>query len=399
MISVAEARAAIRESLGDFGIEAVALAASRGRVLRQAVVAERDQPPYDRVTMDGVALRHAALGAGRRSYRIAGTQQAGDPPLALAADDQCIEVMTGAVLPAASDCVVPVERLQKAAGSVTVEAGYEAAARQFVHDRGSDHVAGATLLDAGRRITPIDIALLASAGLATVDVARLPAVCVISTGNELVPPGRPIAAHQVRLSNAPALVAMLEARGFTDSSERHLPDDPDTLRREIGAALAGSDVLVLSGGVSMGQADFVPRILDELGVGKVFHRISQRPGKPMWFGLGPGGEAVFALPGNPVSALTCCRHYVLPALDEASGAPAERTVPAELAEDYRFAPPLTCFLPVRAAVDETGRLRATPVPTNTSGDFTSLAATDGYLVLERDCEHFAAGSVQPLCYW
>jgi molybdopterin molybdotransferase len=192
---------------------------------------------------------------------------------------------------------------------------------------------------------------------------------------------------------------MLARQGFDDCRDEHLPDDPGTLRRRIAAHLACADVLLLSGGVSMGKADFVPRVLAELGVDVVFHKISQRPGKPMWFGIGPDGEAVFALPGNPVSTLVCCRQYVLPALFAASGRTARAGEWAILTEDVTFRPDLTCFLPVRASSDVDGVVRAQPVPTNTSGDFTALAGTDGYVELAREQRFFPRGAPVPLHRW
>lgn len=399
MLSVGEARHAIREALSPLPEETVTLAEARGRVLRQPVAAERDQPPYDRVTMDGIAVRHAVLAGGTRRFRIAGTQYAGEPARELGHDGDCIEVMTGAVLPAGSDCIIPVERLQKGDSHLVVDADYGAEVGQFVHRRGSDHRAGHTLLAAGRRISALDIALLASAGLPEVRVARLPRVRVLSTGNELVPAGAAIEPHQVRLSNGPALVAMLDGQGFTDSRHTHLADEPDTMRRVIADLLDECDVLLLSGGVSMGKADFVPQVLDEIGVRRVFHKIAQRPGKPMWFGIGPRGQAVFALPGNPVSALTCCRHYVLPALHEASGGEPGEPLRVALGADFDFRPALTCLLPVTLGDDADGRRIATPVLTNTSGDFTALARSDGYLELPAGQSHFDAGSTWPLFRW
>ena len=192
---------------------------------------------------------------------------------------------------------------------------------------------------------------------------------------------------------------MLTAEGFGDCHDLHLPDEPVLLRERLGTLLDEADVLVLSGGVSMGKADFVPQVLQELGVELVFHKISQRPGKPMWFGIGPRGQAVFALPGNPVSTLVCCRQYVLPALLLASGRSPARPAAAALTGDFSFSPKLTCFLPVRVSVDEDGRLAATPVPTNTSGDFAALSGTDGYVELALEQDEFAAGTVVPLHRW
>ena len=159
----------------------------------------------------------------------------------------------------------------------------------------------------------------------------------------------PIEDHEIRLSNGPAMAAMLAQNGFDRTVPDHLPDRPEELERRIGQHLAEADVLILSGGVSMGKADFVPEVLSRLGVEKIFHRVRQRPGKPMWFGKGPEGQAVFALPGNPVSALVCCRQYVLPALLAASGRnpSSHNTLSVTLADDVVFMPALTCFLPVR----------------------------------------------------
>ncbi len=309
-----------------------------------------------------------------------------------------IEIMTGAVLPRNSDCVIPVERISIEDGIATVEAGYAAERLQFVHPQGSDYAAGHEVLGPGRVITPVDVAIIASCGMQNVQVSRQPVVRVVSTGNELVPAGKPVEPHQVRLSNGPALVAMLSEQGFDRASDEHLVDEPALLRKRLSEILDESTVLILSGGVSMGQADYVPQVLEELGVKLVFHKISQRPGKPMWFGMGPAGQAVFALPGNPVSSLVCCRHYVLPALFQASG---RRRPPAEsavLAEDLTFKPKLTCFMPVRLKSDD-GLLLAIPVPTNTSGDFASLSGTDGYVELALEQDEFPEGSTVPLHRW
>jgi molybdopterin molybdotransferase len=255
------------------------------------------------------------------------------------------------------------------------------------------------VLAPGSVLTPADIAIVASCGLQSVSVSRRPVVRIISTGNELVPPGRPVAPHQVRLSNAPALIAMLEQQGFEDCRHEHLLDEPESLRARVGQHLREAEVLILSGGVSMGKADFVPQVLAELGVKTVFHKISQRPGKPMWFGMGPGQQAVFALPGNPVSTLVCCRQYVLPALLEASGRVGRKAEWAVLTEDVTFKPDLTFFMPVKLQSDVDGTLRARPVPTNTSGDFTALGGTDGYVELARERSYFARGSPVPLHRW
>ncbi|MGI9263885.1 MAG: molybdopterin-binding protein, partial [Gammaproteobacteria bacterium] len=205
--------------------------------------------------------------------------------------------------------------------------------------------------------------------------------------------------HQVRMSNGPAVIAMLAQHGYTDCAHDHIADDLDELTARLSRHLAEADVLILSGGVSMGKADFVPQVLTELGVKVVFHKISQRPGLPMWFGVAAENKLVFALPGNPVSTLVCCRQYVIPALRQASGRLAAAVEYAAITESVTFEPKLTNFLPVVLGHPHSGILEATPVRTNTSGDFTALGGTDGYIELARDTTEFDQGRALPLHRW
>ena len=398
MITTAEARKAILAAMPGFESDSVATASAAGRILRQTVVAERDQPPFDRVMMDGIAIAFDDIARGRRTFNVQATQAAGDKQLALVRP-ACIEIMTGAALPVGADCIVPVERTSLADGQAVIESDYAAEQHQFIHAQGSDHGKGAELLTAGTRITPMDIAIINSCGLTEVEVSRVPTVRVISTGNELVPAGEAIEAHQVRLSNGPAVIAMLAEHGYTDCEHDHLVDEPELLKKRIGEHLDAADVLVLSGGVSMGKADFIPEVLSDLGVEVVFHKISQRPGKPMWFGMGPSGQAVFALPGNPVSTLVCCRQYVVPALDHASGRRPSQPEFASLAQDVTFKPRLTNFLPVRLISNTGGQVLAMPAPTNTSGDFAALSGTDGYVELPLEETNFPAATAAILHRW
>jgi molybdopterin molybdotransferase len=398
VLTTAEALEAVLAAMPEFPAETVDVANLTGRVLRQSIVAERDQPPFDRVMMDGIAIAYADYAGGARSFPIQASQAAGDPALTLEAG-KAIEIMTGASLPGNADCIVPVERVRAAGGTATLEDRYEARQRQFIHPRASDHAAGAELLRPGKHISPMDIAVIVSCGLTAADVSCAPVIRVISTGNELVPPGEPIQPHQIRMSNGPAIRAMLSRHGYHNCAHDHIADEPELLRERISAHLDASNVLVLSGGVSMGKADYVPAVLGDLGVEVVFHKVSQRPGKPMWFGTGPGGQAVFALPGNPVSALVCCRQYVIPALDKASAAVPVPPEFASLASEVTFMPDLTCFQPVKLASSAAGQVLAIPVKTNTSGDFTALSSTDGYAELAQEQSQFPAGSSVRLYRW
>ncbi|HXO15835.1 MAG TPA: molybdopterin molybdotransferase MoeA [Steroidobacteraceae bacterium] len=399
MLTPAEADLLIGQHLQCLPIESLPLAQCAGTVLRENIYAERDQPPFDRVAMDGVALDSQTVGAATRSFRVQATQAAGDPPLTLAAPGDCIEVMTGAVLPVGCDCVIPVEELSVARGQVALAPGARVEPWQHVHRRGSDTRQGTLLLSSGVRLRAPEIAIAASAGMARIRVSSQPMLAVISTGNELVEPGEPVLAHQVRRSNAYAIVSALRERGFQRVADDHIQDDSQELRERLRFHLETHDVLVLSGGVSVGRFDLVPKVLEELGVRAIFHKVAQRPGKPLWFGVAPSGAAVFGLPGNPVSTLVCLIRYVLPALCGSLGQdppPAERIA---LAAPVTVTPPLAHFLPVRFEQDDWGRTWAVPAPTNGSGDFTALAGTGGFVELPPGPNTYPKGFVTRVYRW
>lgn len=398
MLSTTEAIEAVLAATTASTTETVAADESTGRVLRQIIRAERDQPPFDRVTMDGIAFAWADYESGQRNFPVQGMQAAGDEVMTLR-DGQCIEIMTGAALPENANCIVPVERIAVVDGIAEIEPEYVVKKDRYIHPRGSDYAKGAHLLTPGKCVSPLDIAVIASCGETQVDVAKDPVIRVISTGNELVAAGRSIKAHQIRMSNGPALVSLLASHGYDHCEHDHIVDDIDALRERLAKHLGEAEVLVLSGGVSMGKADYVPAVLADLGVEVNFHKISQRPGKPMWFGVGPDGQLVFALPGNPVSALVCCRQYVIPALRKAAGMTETAPVFAALASNVSFKPALTCFQPVKLISGAAGQTLAIPVKTNTSGDFAALSATDGYVELPKDQTNFPAGTAVFLHRW
>jgi molybdopterin molybdotransferase len=399
LLTPAEAERLIGQSLASLPIESLPLAQCAGAVLRENIYAERDQPPFDRVAMDGIALDSRALAGGLRTFRIQGMQPAGEPPQSLQVASACIEVMTGAVLPIGCDAVVPVEQISVDGGDAKLAPELRAAAWQNIHRRASDARQGALLLNVGVRLTAPEIAIAASAGMGRIRVASQPAVAVISTGNELIEPGEPILAHQVRRSNAYAIVAALKRHGFQRVADDHVRDDLQELNERLKFHLDTHDVLVLSGGVSMGRLDLVPRALTDLGVRSVFHKVAQRPGLPLWFGVAASGAAVFALPGNPVSTLVCVARYVLPALFAAMGETPQAPQKIALSAPVTVKQPLALFMPVRIETDEWGRAWATPCPTNGSGDFTSLAGTDGFVELPPGPNTYPKGFVSRLHRW
>lgn len=374
LISVDDATLAIHAALKPAPHEHIALHDAVGRVLAQPVLAEGPQPPFDRVMMDGIAVRWQPVMPP--VLAVAGAQMAGSDGAVLEATDSCIEVSTGAVLPQGCDCVVPVEQTRRSTEGYTLLESASPVAGQFIHRRGTDCAAGSVVLEPGVRIGAAQMALLAANGVASVEVAKLPRIAIVATGDELVAVDAPLPPGRIRRSNDLALMAALQGAGLGRASLHHIQDDPQQLSTELGELLQANDVLVLSGGVSMGQRDYLPDTLEALGVRCVFHGVAQRPGKPMWFGVGPAGQPVFALPGNPVSSLVCLLRYVRPALLGNLGLIAAEPEQVRLASALpAFA--LTQFIPVRLRRDAAGACLALPVGSRNSGDFTALAGTDG----------------------
>jgi len=398
MLTPAQAEEQIARHLPCLPIESLPVSHCAGAVLRENVYAERDQPPFDRVAMDGIAVA-SAQAAPRRALRVQGTQAAGDPPLTLQSPLHCIEIMTGAMLPAGCDAVVPVERIDIASGEARLEEGLVVQPGMNVHHRGSDLKQGALILSAGLRLEAPQVAAAAGAGMARLRVSQQPAFMVVSTGNELVEPGEPIEAWQLRRSNAYGIVTALRRRGFGRVADDHLPDDAAALQERISQHLQSYNVLILSGGVSMGKFDLVPEALAACGVRQVFHKVAQRPGKPFWFGVTPSGGAVFALPGNPVSTLVCLARYVIPAIDRAMGLAEPQSVRIALGEAVTFNAPLAGFLPVATETDEWARPWARPVAHNGSGDFSALAGTCGFVELPPGPNTYPKGFVTKLYRW
>lgn len=377
--------------------EEVGLRAAAGRVLATDACTDLDQPPFDRVAMDGIAIRTAAWQAGLREFRIAHTQGAGSPPRPLERDADCIEIMTGASLPPGADAVVPVERLHVEGAIARVDADATVLAGANVHRRGSDRVAGDRVVQAGLRLRAPEVALLAAAGVTAVTVRARPRIVVVSTGDELVEPDVVPLPWQVRRSNAYGIVGALAQRGYARVRDLHLRDDPEALASRLGEELDDSDVLVLSGGVSAGRFDHVPDALARIGVPRRFHKVAQRPGRPLWFGVGPRGQLVFGLPGNPVSTLVCLVRYVLPALGRLEGAAPVAPPVVRLSAAVARHPELTLFLPADLSSDAQGLL-AVPRLTQGSGDFPSLAHTAGFVELDNG-QSAGPDAAVPFYHW
>ena len=393
MITVTEASSIIQANLFSLAETEVDLMQAIGRVLREPIYADRDFPPYHRVTMDGIAIQFSAFRDGHDTYLIEDVQLAGDAPKTLQNSTNCLEVMTGSVLPVGTDTVIRYEDVliteqagKRYARIITAPAGIW----QNVHLQGSDRKAADLLIPAGRIISPAEVAVMAAVGKRTVKVAQTPRVAIIATGDELVGISDTPLPHQIRQSNGYMLQAALLQSGV--KAERfHLHDDKTSLLQEVENILRRYDVLLLSGGVSKGKADFIPDVLATLGVQKLLHEVAQRPGKPFWFGRLANGPVIFALPGNPVSTFLCYYKYVQPWLRAGLGAGPALLPQINLAADVTFKPNLTYFMPVKLAVNTRYEYVGQPLTTSGSGDFAGLLEADGFLELPQGKSFFAAG--------
>lgn len=309
----------------------------------------------------------------------------------LADTSDCIEVMTGTALPENADTVVPYEDL-KIEDGIAYHVSGSITPRQNIHRQGSDALKDEHLLSPGLILSAAEIALLASVGKNNVRVLSFPSTAIVSSGDEIVSVETIPAAHQVRRSNAIAIQAAMRIMGWAGTIF-HLPDLKEQMTIMMREIASQFDVIILSGGVSKGKFDFVPAVMEEIGVAKIFHRVNQRPGKPFWFGASSRGHIVFALPGNPVSTYLCFYRYIKPWMLKSMGV-ANTQAKAVLAEDFRAPQGLTYFLQVNV-INEEGKLMAYPDPGGGSGDFANLKRVSGFLELPEDRSLFSKGEVLP----
>jgi molybdopterin molybdotransferase len=391
MITVEEAEKLILAQAADYGAEIVPFENALGRILAEDIKADRDLPPFNRVTMDGIAVKFEAIENGISTFRIKGTQAAGEEPVMIEEPNECVEIMTGAILPPSADTVVRYEDLELRAGLATLVTS-EIKRDQNIHYKGRDKKQNDVVAASGQVITPALISLMASVGEVEVRVKRLPRVIIISSGNELVKVHETPSAYQIRQSNGYTIQAILKQHNL-DADLLHVPDNPAIIKKQLKNCLQNYDVLLLSGGVSMGKFDYIPKALEELEVEKLFHKVQQRPGKPFWFGKDANGALVFAFPGNPVATFMCVYRYFLPWLQTSFGLGEVKPVYAVLNNRYYFQPPLKCFLQVKLHYNEYCQLMATPVEGNGSGDFANLADADAFMELPPERGEFKRGEV------
>lgn len=372
MISVSEALDAIFGLLAPLPAETVDLRHARGRVLAQPATARRDQPPFDAAQMDGYALRDADLATGRL-LRVVGTAAAGHGFAGAIGPGEATRIFTGAPLPVGADRVVMQEDTGRNGDLLTVAANAESG--PFIRRRGLDFATGSAL-PAGRCLRPSDIALLAAMNVPQVVVHRRPVVAILSTGDELVAPGDDPGPDQIVASNGYGLAALVESAGAV---ARLLPLARDTLE-SLDACLRlaeGADLVVTTGGASVGDHDLLARSGAALGLEPAFYKVAMRPGKPLMAGR-LRGTPMLGLPGNPVSAMVCGHVFMLPALHRLAGHPATPTarVPVTLGATLPPNGPREHYM--RAEFGPDGRVRA--APSQDSSLLRTLAGSDALIV-------------------
>jgi molybdopterin molybdotransferase len=382
LLSIDEARARVLAAVRPLEAEEVAVGDALDRVLAEDVTAAADVPGFANSAMDGFAVRSGP--AGRR-LAIVGESRAGAPAGVAVADGAAVRISTGAALPDGADAVLQLELADDAGDTVTLRDAV--APGRNVRPAGDDLRAGATVLEAGTVLSPAAIGVAAAAGRASVRCARVPRVAVLATGDELREAGAPLGPGQLHDSNALTLTALARRAGATVVSAGQVADRADATREAIASALEAADVVVVSGGVSVGPHDHVKPALAALGVQEEFWRVALRPGKPTWFGT-RGATLVFGLPGNPVSAMVTFLLFVRPALAALQGASA---APERLRAELAVA------LPRHADRDECVRVRlrdgrVTPTGPQGSHQLSSMLGADGLAIIPRGEGELPAGA-------
>ncbi|MBV8857579.1 MAG: molybdopterin molybdotransferase MoeA [Acidobacteria bacterium] len=395
MIPVAEAIRIVSEKAEPLTAERVPLDEALGRVLAEEVFADTDLPPFDRAQMDGYAVRSADLQETPARLRVVGEAAAGSGWRGTLQAGEAVRIMTGAPLPAGADSVQQVEVTREEEGGAFILIERATEPGQFFVPRASEIREGERVLEAGEEINAARMAVLASFGYAEVPVRRRPRVAVLATGTELVQVAERPGEDQIRDSNSYSLAAYACLAGAVVERLPFAGDDPDLLRREIEGAAGRADVLVLSGGVSMGRYDFTKAALHALGAEVFFERVALRPGKPTVFARLPGGALVFGLPGNPVSVSVTFNLFARTALRAMQGVPApapfEET--AVLSRPAKGAAERASYLPAALSTDPEGRLLAEPLKWGGSSDFVAFARADALAVVPAGVKVVEAGSV------
>lgn len=379
--------------------ESIPLADTPGRVLAEDVYSDLDLPPFEKSAMDGFAVRSADLAEAGASLRCIGESRAGEAFEGPIGAGECVEIYTGAELPADCDAVVMIEKTERDGDTIRFE-GVAPLAQHVCH-RGEDLSCGELVIAKGKRLSEADLSPLAAVGCEPVPVFRRPRVAILSTGDELVPPHEKPGPGQIREGNTVQLTALARRAGADATNLGVVRDNQPALEKAFAQAVSEYDVVVITGGVSMGKYDLVGQSLERVGVSQVFHKIAIKPGKPLWFGQ-KGRTLVFGLPGNPVSCLVGHEVFVRPALVKMEG-----TQESEWSDEKirlgRWVGseprpiPRQQNIPITICQGEDGVDELEPVRWKGSGDVVGLSRATGLAVCPPN-ETLASGSLVAFRY-
>lgn len=392
MMPVDEAIERIFRKLPKLGSETVPLGRAHNRVLAQPLTARHSQPPFDSSAMDGYAVRAAEVVPGR-PLKLAGTSQAGARFVGMMEHGQCVRIFTGAPLPIGADAVIMQEEATAKGNQISFEKTPPVG--QSVRKQGFDFKRGAELLPAGVALTPAMLNLAASANHPTLAVTRRPKIAVLATGDELVPPGTPLGPDQIIASNSYGLLPLLSPWAEQMIDLGIVPDDKSKLEAVLlGAFDQGVDMLVTTGGASVGERDYVQEVLRDLGVDVDFWKLRMRPGKPLMFGT-RGKTLVFGLPGNPVSALVTATVILKPALRALTGHidPFWPRIGVPTLLGLPPNGPRRHFMRATLSRNDIGFMQVEPIFETDSSHSTSLALADALIVVPEDSPGVPPGEI------
>ena len=394
MISYGEARRLISEAAlarPALSEETIPLSQALGRVCSTELFGTTPIPPFDNYSMDGYALASVrALGASSApvTLPVLGTILAGDPPRRNA-EPGVWKIMTGAPIPAGCDAVIPIEQTRELDGGRAVEILHTPNEGDFIRSVGHDFGAGAQVCPAGTRLTPRHLMALAAVGLASVPVRRKPRVALIATGRELSAPGKPLVPGQIHDASSSYLAAECERLGCHFDFQGIIADDAAAFSSRLERLLAeGFDIILTTGAVSMGDMDFIPATLKDMGAKIIFHKVAIKPGRPILFAEFPAGPFIFGLPGNPISSVVGMRFFVQPCLRDLLGQSEESSIRCRLEKRADKPENLRCFFKARRL--PVGSVEI--LPAQASFQIHSLLSADCWVALPEKGDHLNAGA-------
>jgi molybdopterin molybdotransferase len=397
MISIQEAVNLIVDKAKSFGVEQVSLEHALGLVLAENIYADRDYPPFNRATMDGYALQSDGFSEHNLDgFTLIERLFAGSVAQKEVVVGTCIKIMTGAPVPAGADAVIRVEDSRQT-GEKVYFAINALKPWQNVALQGEDAKQGSLIIPKNQLITTQIVSGLAVTGKAQVQVAKTPSVAVLSTGNEIKQVGMEVLPHQIRDSNTFAIRYFLKKFHIHSPASYLVADNKHDLKTTLQQCL-DKDIIILSGGVSKGDADYVPEVLASLGVQQVFHRVKIKPGAPLWFGALPSGGVVFGLPGNPVSVQVGCKVFIEPYLRTCFNLPLQQPLILPFMGTKNKKTPLDEYFPC-SIITRNAISGIAPTPYNSSGDVAATLGSDGIALHPESIEILTENTPVQFLYW